>query len=213
MIPDDLKLPVFFLKPGEVHIDDQPGIVTTVLGSCVSVTMFHKKRAVGAICHGLMPEWDGKRPRGRRSDDGLKYVDYSISYMTDYFRSLGIDVREIEVKMFGGADMFPVREGDQKYASVGKKNVMAALSTLTREGMAVQIRDVGGTQGRKLHFYIHTGDVFLKKLRKSDTFRVIRSQSEVALAEGGPVSVVGRRSPGVRSDAEMTGAHLGAKEQ
>ncbi len=50
------KLPVYYLRPGELHIADHPGIVTTVLGSCVSVTMFSRRREVGAICHGLMPE-------------------------------------------------------------------------------------------------------------------------------------------------------------
>lgn len=211
MSADDLKLPVFFLKPGEVHIDDRPGIVTTVLGSCVSVTMFHKKRAVGAICHGLMPEWDGKRPRGRGNDDGLKYVDYAISYMTDYFRSLGIDVRDVEVKLFGGADMFPVREGDLKYLSVGKKNVMVAISTVKREGMNVHVRDVGGTQGRKLHFYTHTGDVFLKKLRQSDTFRVIREESAVARAGGRQVPGARRRTIGLRANTGKNGVGRGEK--
>ena len=190
------KLPIHYLRPGELHIGDHPGIVTTVLGSCVSVTMFNRRREIGAICHGLMPERTEMRHSGRDDGDGFKYVDYSIKYMIEYFRSFGIGPSEIEVKLFGGADMFPAGEGDQKYLSVGKKNVMAALSTLKREGMAVHSRDIGGTQGRKLHFYLHTGDVFLKKLKRSDTFRVIRTQSEVAQTEGGQVSVVQRRRPG-----------------
>ena len=151
---------------------------------------------MGAICHGLMPERTEMCRSGRDNGDGFKYVDYSIKYMIDYFRSYGIGPSEIEVKLFGGADMFPAGEGDHKYLSVGKKNVMAALSTLKLEGMAVQSRDIGGIQGRKLHFYLHTGDVFLKKLKRSDTFHVIRTQSEVARAEGGQVTVVRRRRPG-----------------
>ena len=189
------KLPVHYLRPGELHIGDHPGIVTTVLGSCISVTMFNRRRKIGAICHGLMPERTEMRSSGRDNGDGFKYVDYSIKYMIDYFRSYGIGPSEIEVKLFGGADMFPAGEGDPKYLSVGKKNVITALSTLKREGMAVQSRDTGGIQGRKLHFYLHTGDVFLKKLKRSHTFRVIRTQSEIARTEGGRISAVRRRSP------------------
>ena len=190
------ELPVHYLRPGELHVGDHPGIVTTVLGSCVSVTMFNRRREMGAICHGLMPERTEMRRAGRDNGDGFKYVDYSIKYMIDYFRSYGIGPSEIEVKLFGGADMFPAGEGDLKYLSVGKKNVMAALSTLKREGMAVHSRDIGGTQGRKLHFYLHTGDVFLKRLKRSDTFRVIRTQSEVARTEGGQVFRGWRRGLG-----------------
>jgi chemotaxis protein CheD len=196
MTTDNRKLPVYYLKPGDLHIANQPGIVTTVLGSCVSVTMFNRRREMGAICHGLMPERTEKCSSGRDNGDGFKYVDYSIKYMINHFRSVGIEPSEIEVKLFGGADMFPAGEGDQKYLSVGEKNLMAALSTLKREGMEVHSRDIGGTQGRKLHFYLHTGDVFLKKLKRSDTFRVIRIQSEVVQTEGRQVSVVRRRSLG-----------------
>ena len=189
------ELPVYYLKPGELHIADQPGVVTTVLGSCVSVTMFNRRRAVGAICHGLMPERTEKGRSGRDNGNGFKYVDYSIRYMIDYFRSYGIGPSEIEVKLFGGADMFPAGGRDQTHLSVGKKNVIAALSTLKQEGMAVHIRDVGGTQGRKLHFYLHTGDVFLKKLKRSETSRVMSFQSEAGRTEGAQVSVVRRRNP------------------
>ncbi len=170
MSNDDRILPVYYLKPGELHIADRPGIVTTVLGSCVSVTMFNRRREIGAICHGLMPEQTEKHRSGRNNDDGFKYMDYSIKYMIDQFKSFGIEPLEIEAKLFGGADMFPKGEGDRKYLSVGKQNVRVALLTMEREGLTIQRRDIGGTQGRKLHFYIHTGDVFLKRIKRSVNF-------------------------------------------
>jgi chemotaxis receptor (MCP) glutamine deamidase CheD len=76
---------------------------------------------MGAICHGLMPEGTERHRSGRQSDDRFKYVDYSLKYMIEHFRSAGIDPSEIKVKLFGGADMFPAGEGDQKYLSMGKK--------------------------------------------------------------------------------------------
>jgi chemotaxis protein CheD len=142
-----------------------------------------------------MPERSEVPRSGRDTGDGFKYVDYSIRYMADYFRSYGIGPSEIEVKLFGGAEMFPAGGDDQKYLSVGKKNVISALSSLKREGMAVHIRDVGGTQGRKLHFYLHTGDVYLKKLKRSETSRVMSFQSEVGRTGGGQVSAARRRNP------------------
>jgi chemotaxis protein CheD len=48
MIDGHGKLLRFYLKPGEIHIADRPGIVTTVLGSCVSVTMYSPRLKTGA---------------------------------------------------------------------------------------------------------------------------------------------------------------------
>jgi chemotaxis protein CheD len=171
------KLSLFYLKPGEMRITDRPGIVTTVLGSCVSVTMYNPRLKTGAICHCMMPRWmEGRDSRGK-CDEGFKYVDHSIQYMVDAFRSLGICPREIEVKLFGGADMFSSDDdNDKRHISVGRQNIIEALKVMEEKGLAVQKKDIGGTQSRKLHFYLHTGAVFLKRLKPSENFDIIRIQ-------------------------------------
>ena len=178
MIDGNGKLPLFYLKPGEMHIADRPGSVTTVLGSCISVTMYNPRLKMGAICHGMMPRWVERRDGRGKSDERFKYVDYSIRYMVEAFRSFGIGPREIEAKLFGGADMFSSGGDEIRYLSVGKQNIMKALEVMGEEGLTVKKRDIGGTQGRKLHFYLHTGAVFLKRLKPSESSRIIRMQTE-----------------------------------
>ncbi|MGA2108628.1 MAG: hypothetical protein ABSH25_13400 [Syntrophorhabdales bacterium] len=48
-----------FLKPGEIYVGEEPAEISTILGSCVSVTMFSKRVRVGAICHALLPSRAG----------------------------------------------------------------------------------------------------------------------------------------------------------
>jgi chemotaxis protein CheD len=171
------KLSLFYLKPGEMHIADRPGIVTTVLGSCVAVTMYNSRLKTGAICHSMMPRWMAERDSRGKCDEGFKYVDYSIRYMVDAFRSFGIGPREIEVKLFGGADMFSSDDNDKRYISVGRQNIMEALNVMDENGLALRKRDIGGTQSRKLRFYLHTGSVFLKRLKLSEYSDIIRIQA------------------------------------
>lgn len=40
-----------FLKPGEAIVSPNPILVSTVLGSCIAVTMYSPEKRVGAICH------------------------------------------------------------------------------------------------------------------------------------------------------------------
>jgi len=54
-ILNDTDLDQVYLKPGELYIGEKPTKVITVLGSCVSITLFSKRLNIGAICHGRCP--------------------------------------------------------------------------------------------------------------------------------------------------------------
>ena len=165
MSPEGNMLPFLFLKPGEILVSHEPMIVTTLLGSCVAVTMFSPKLRMGGICHALLPT--------RRSDLAIKghseagkYVDWAIRLMLEGFLACGLQKYEIEAKLFGGSDMFETSEG--RSASVGRQNMEKALTVLEDESVRLITKDLGGPRGRKIIFHTHTGEVFLKRLRKSE---------------------------------------------
>ncbi len=147
-----------------MHITNKPACVITVLGSCLSVTMYCRRLGVGGICHGQLPLCDLKKPCASNCLGCLKYVECSILQMAKVFDQHRVQKGEIEVKYFGGADMF-TRGGDRaSVASIGKQNIETARRTLTSLGLQPIAHDVGGLQGRKIYFYPHTGEVFLKRL-------------------------------------------------
>jgi chemotaxis protein CheD len=161
--PDE-NLPRIYLKPGEMHITDQPTRVITVLGSCLAVTMYCRRLAMGGICHGQLPLCDLKKPCAGNCLGCLKYVDCSILQMVKIFDQHQVKRSEIEVKCFGGADMFSRSGNRASVVSIGKQNIEAAQETLLGLGMQSIAHDVGGLQGRKIYFFTHTGEVFLKRL-------------------------------------------------
>ena len=55
MSPAHTRLAPLRLKPGELLICREPHEVTTVLGSCVSITMFNARLGLAAICHAMLP--------------------------------------------------------------------------------------------------------------------------------------------------------------
>ena len=158
---ESLEYPVakVYLKPGELYFSARPAIVSTVLGSCVSVTMFNRGRSVGAICHAVLPE--EKSP-----GEAFRYVDSSIRIMLRSFKRHGIHSSEIEVKLFGGSDVLPHDDDRDRGFTVGKQNIEVALDVIEKEGLLLITSDLGGTQGRKILFNTHTGEILLKRLRK-----------------------------------------------
>jgi chemotaxis protein CheD len=151
-------LPKIYLRPGELIIAEEPAVITTVLGSCISVVLFSPRLRIGAICHATMPS-------GKDADPS-KYADQSVRYLIDFFRGLEVKRNETIVKLFGGADMFSPKQPDRKNQTIGAQNVRAAIYALNQEGYEPMVGDVGGTQGRKIVFYSHTGDVFRKWVKK-----------------------------------------------
>jgi chemotaxis protein CheD len=162
----EAKLPVVYLKPGELYIARRPTIVTTVLGSCISVTMFNRRLGIGAICHGLLPRCRDKKKCDDNCTEEFKYVGCSVRSMVEEFIMSGSKRNEIEVKVFGGADVFALKGVDRKSANIGKQNIKAALSVIRSEGLHLLTSDVGGVAGRKIFFNTQTGEVFLKRLKR-----------------------------------------------
>ena len=155
-----------YLRPGEAYIEDRHVLVSTILGSCVSVTMFHRSQR-GRICHAVLPS--NPDPLAH---DAFRYVDSSIEYMLDSLLSEGVSRGEIEVKIFGGANTF--RSG----SAVGDLNAAAALQFVRKKGLKLCASDLGGKSGRKILFDTHTGLIFLKRLRTSEAQAFLTSCPE-----------------------------------
>ncbi len=164
--PYQERLPVIYLKPMEAYFIKQPAIVVTVLGSCLLITMFHSRCTLTAVCHVLLPRCDRERP-STDCPDRFKYVTCAIPEMIMRFERMGVRRGELEVKVFGGADMFTVRE-DRRSGTIGRKNIEAAIEVMGRERLEIAASDMGGRRGRKLYVNTGTGEVLLKRLRNTD---------------------------------------------
>ncbi len=159
----DKKIPIVYLKPGEMYITEKPTLVSTVLGSCVSVTMFNPRLKIGAICHGLLPTYKAKLSC-RSLMEEYKYVNSSIDNMVKKYKGYGVCSRELEVKIFGGSEMMHAKPDVVPIVSIGIQNVQAAIHTIKSNGLSSIATNVGGASGRKLYFNTQTGDVFMKLL-------------------------------------------------
>jgi len=92
-------------------------------------------------------------------------VECSIEQMVKRFTRIGALLREIEVKIFGGADMFAARPDSNGPVTVGKQNIATAMRIIKKEGLRIVSSDVGGVQGRKIFFNTRSGEVLLKRLQ------------------------------------------------
>jgi chemotaxis protein CheD len=157
-------LPDLNLQPGELYLARGPAILRTILGSCVSVTFWSPRLSAGALCHGVLPRCPLNWPPGSSLSDGSRYVDFSIRHLAQQFDALGAHRDELQVKLFGGADVLPLLSDRADRPTVGALNCRAAVEVLAEEGLNVIASDLGGTRGRRIHFHTGTGEVLVYRL-------------------------------------------------
>lgn len=154
-----------YLLPGEVHLARRPTIIRTLLGSCVGVTFWSEKLGVGALSHSLLPKSTSDRSPNISLASGHRYVDFAIRDLARQLDELGARRSEVQVKLFGGADVLVVSDAASSVPTVGKLNCQAAIKVVYAEGFEVIASSLGGTVGRNIEFDTGTGEVFLRWLR------------------------------------------------
>lgn len=163
----DSEIPRVFLHTGDAYIGVKPTIVSTVLGSCVAISMFSRRTKQGIICHAFLPCRAEAKADNYRSIQICRYVDTAVDHLLKCMLRLGVKKNELEVKLFGGATGLTTTQVRPPSAlGIGNKNVSAALDCLAEHGLHPCRMDVGGSVGRKLLFATHSGDIWMKRLEK-----------------------------------------------
>jgi len=158
------NLPIIFLKPAELYINRGPALVKTVLGSCISVTMLNRRTGIAAMCHALLPLCRKKQGCHDHCPEKYRYVGCVIPEMVQKILGFGIKKKEIEVKLFGGAETLGANKGQVSIAPVGRQNVKEAVKAIQANQLWLKTTDVGGGYGRKILFDTHSGEILLRKL-------------------------------------------------
>lgn len=151
------RAPDVHLQPGEYFVGE--GVrVRTLLGSCVSVTLWHPGRRVGAMCHFVLAQ------RGRRGNAALdaRYGDEALALMFEELVQRQVALADCEAKIFGGGDMFPGQRAAAGGVSVGRRNGEAARSILEAQGVTVRSQHLYGFGHRQIIFDMDSGHVWVR---------------------------------------------------
>lgn len=120
-------------------------VLTTVLGSCVSICLHDRSTGVGGMNHFLLPG----DPRTNRGE--ARYGINAMELLINGVLKAGGRVSGLEAKVFGGANATGSR------VPVGALNAEFAFWFLQNEGIPCTARDVGGVHARKLRYWPYSG--------------------------------------------------------
>ncbi len=151
-----------FLQPGDFYFGDVNTRIRTILGSCVSITMWHPTRLIGGMCHYMLPSRAGA---AADSLDG-RYADEALQMFLQEIRAAKTHPAEYRVKLFGAGNMFPGVKNKGKNKSgpnVPDKNRDIAYALVKKHGFEINAEDLGGDGHRQVLFDIWSGHAWVKK--------------------------------------------------
>ena len=149
-----------FLQPGELFVGDKEYQIRSILGSCVSITLWHAASRMGGMSHFLLPTRSGTS--GDPELDG-RYGDEALQLMLVELKKYGLCPEDCEAKIFGGGNMFP---GHDRAGSmlVGQRNGEAARDLLQARGIPVVSESLFGIGHRQIIFDVSNGDVWSRQI-------------------------------------------------
>ncbi len=148
--PQSLK---YFLEPGHLYIATHPTLISTVLGSCVSVCLWDSKKKLGGINHFFLP--------GRSVEENTtRFGTVAVRLLIKMLLEEGALKHHLKAQLFGGAK--PIRNISMR---VGEENVKVARKILIHYGIPIISEDVGGNLGRKIIFNTFNGEVAVVKVK------------------------------------------------
>lgn len=164
-----------FLQPGEFYFGEEGTRIRTLLGSCISITLWHPKRRIGGMCHYMLSSRGARRsavPDGR-------YADEVMAIFLREIAAAKTSPAEYEAKLFGGGNMFPhssVRKTERrsptslmrrKPASISLTNVDTGRKLIEQHGFRIKAEDAGGNGQRHIIFDIWSGHVWVRRNKET----------------------------------------------
>ena len=128
----------------------------TVLGSCISLVLWHPKTQFYAMCHYINPQ----TPPGESPCSLVKgrYADQVLPYLEKQLRKYAIDPTELELTLCGGASSTGVNNLARHY-QIARLNIEAAHEFIQKNQLLIKVEDTGGQLARRLRFDSKTGEL------------------------------------------------------
>lgn len=184
MTVSDNSLQTYYLHPGELFFTREPCLISTVLGSCVAVAMFHARLRAAAICHVMLADPPCRALAEDVASAPYRYASFAIPEMAARFRRAGARPCEIHTQVFGGSDLARAGGPSLPMFCIGAANVRRTRALLDELGISTSHEDVATSESRKIIFNTRTGAVAchrLSRLRQLADRRLEAAEEALAL--------------------------------
>ncbi|MFW5808723.1 MAG: chemotaxis protein CheD [Spirochaetota bacterium] len=141
---------------GDILVCSEPGVLRTVLGSCVALCMYDIKKKIAGLAHVVLPRYNGRDSRSR-------FADTAYTLLLERLCSSGARKKYLVARLAGGARMFIV-SNRSPFADIGTQNASVLRESLNRDGIPLLSENIGGERGMVVTFASGNGTITIRLL-------------------------------------------------
>lgn len=135
------------IRMGEMAVASADGLLRTLLGSCIGLALYDRRRRIAGLAHIVLPDSRGK------TETPAKFVDTAVPALIRDMQALTDEPLRLSARIAGGANMFAA-SGARR---IGDLNVEAGEALLRELKIPIVGRHCGGTKGRRMTLDVATG--------------------------------------------------------
>lgn len=159
--------------PGEFYASRDDILISTLLGSCISVALYDPLLPVGGLNHFLLPF--PKNSDNPLFSNSARYGINAMEVLINSIMKLGGKKNRFVAKVFGGSASIDYKK--KATYNIPKMNIHFVFEFLENERIPVEAYSVGGTLPRRIYFFPKETRV-LMKYSKDSPFGLIRQETE-----------------------------------
>jgi chemotaxis protein CheD len=161
------------VRPGEHYVTGEPMMLTTLLGSCVSVCLFDPVVHLMGMNHFLLPMRNPASGALVLASDAGRYGLWAMEILINEMLSRGARRERLRAKAFGGGNVLQEpTPGKPEPCGIGMANVNFVRQFLKNDGIPLVSHDLGGLAGRQIHFYGGDYSVYLRRIPRASIQRI-----------------------------------------
>lgn len=156
------------IDPGEFYASNTPVTISTLLGSCVAVCLFDPKNKVLGMNHFMLSQQRFESGGRFALSEAGRYGVHSMELLINELLKLGAKKPFMKAKVFGGATLLTRTHTDTRLLNVGAVNCKFIREFMANDGIPLVAENLGGKQGRVIHFSSGDFVVYMRKIKSAD---------------------------------------------
>lgn len=105
-----------------------------------------------------------------------RYGIHAMELLINAMLNLGAEKRLLKAKIFGGSTILAAGEKTGRIVSVGEDNIAFIRAFLSNEKIPLVAENVGGEEGRVIHYSSAGFKVYVRKIRSADKSRQLATR-------------------------------------
>ena len=160
------------LPIGGFYVSDSPTLITTSLGSCVSVTMYDSQAKIGGMNHIVLPgTFIESECEQMLEEEDSRYGIFSMEKLLYNMEDLGAIRKNIQVKIFGASLINLGKQTQDLHGEINcginvqKQNIEFVKAFLSMARLKIQEEVIFQKEALRITFNTFNGEVEVKRIK------------------------------------------------